>query len=94
MGNEKLDKAKEIIDELGADIVSLNELQLNLRHKANKHGLSELFNGGETDIRTVAANNVYENVSKVQQGGTGLLLYGPLIQQLQFDQSGAEDSGM
>jgi len=94
MGNEKLDKAKEIIDELGADMVSLNELQLNLQHKANKHGLSELFNGGETDIRTVAADNVYENVSKVQQGGTGLLLYGPLIQQLQFDQSGAEDSGM
>ena len=93
-GNDKLDKAKEVIDELQADIVAINEHKLNLKHKRNKNGLSQMFNGGETDIRTVAGHNVHENVGKVQQGGTGLLLYGPLCQQLQFDESGAEDTGM
>ena len=92
--NDKLGKGKEFIDELGADIVAINEHQLNLQHKKNKNGLSQMFNGGGTDIRTVAGHNVHENVGRVQQGGTGLLLYGPLCQHLQFDESGAEDTGM
>lgn len=49
--SDKLDKAKEIIDELGADIVAYNEHRLNLRHKDNKNGFRQMFNGGETDLR-------------------------------------------
>ena len=45
--NEKLEKAKAIIDELEADIVAFSEHRINCRHKANKNGLAQMFNGGE-----------------------------------------------
>ena len=34
-GNDKLDKARQVINDLGADIVAYNEHRLNLRHKSN-----------------------------------------------------------
>ena len=37
---------------------------------------------------------MHENVGRIQQGGTSLLMYGPLIQHLDMDESGAEDSGL
>jgi hypothetical protein len=37
-GNEKLDKAKDLINELGADVVAYNEHRQNLRHKDNSNG--------------------------------------------------------
>ena len=49
-GNEKLDKAKEIIDELEANIVSHSEHRLNSRHKENWNGMSQMFRGGEAEI--------------------------------------------
>jgi len=45
-GNEKLGKAKELIDELGANAVAYNEHQQNLRHKDNQNGWNQLFRGG------------------------------------------------
>ena len=93
-GNEKLDKARDIIDELEADVVAYNEHKLNMRHKENKNGFSQMFRGGEADIRSVVGHNVHENVGRIQQGGTSLLMYGPLIQHLDMDESGAEDSGL
>ena len=36
-GNKKLDKARQIYDDLEADIVAGNEHRLNLRHKKNKN---------------------------------------------------------
>ena len=80
-GNEKLEKAKEISDELEADIVGYSETRINGRHKQNVNGLSQMFRGGEAEIRTVAGHNVHENVSRFQEGGTAALLYGPLIEQ-------------
>ena len=44
-GNEKLDKARQIYDDLEADIVAGNEHRLNLRHKNNKNGFRQMFNG-------------------------------------------------
>ena len=43
--NEKLDKAKEIINDLEADLVAYNEHRINLRHKENQNGLSKMFTG-------------------------------------------------
>ena len=37
-GNEKLEKAKSIIDDLEADLVCYNEHKQNLMHKDNKNG--------------------------------------------------------
>ena len=36
--NEKLDKAKEIIDELEADLVLHTEHKVNCKHKDNRNG--------------------------------------------------------
>ena len=30
----------------------------------------QMFNGGETELRAVAAHNVHENVGRIQEGGT------------------------
>lgn len=93
-GNEKLDKAKELLDELEVDAAAFSEHRQNLKHKDNKHGFSQLFNGGEADVRSVVGHNVHENVSRVQQGGTSLLLFGDLVQHLDMEQSGCDDSGL
>jgi hypothetical protein len=45
-GNEKLDKAKYLINELGANVVAYNEHCQNLMHKDNRNGWNQLFRGG------------------------------------------------
>ena len=93
-GNEKLEKEKEIIDELEADLVGIVEHKINVAHKDNVNGLGQMFRGGEAEIRTQTGHNVHENVGRIQQGGTGLLLYGPLIEQYNFELSGKDDTGL
>jgi hypothetical protein len=86
-GNEKLDKAKELIDDLDADVVAFSEHKLNLQHKDNRNGFSQMFKGGEAEIRFVAAHNTHE-------GGTSLLLFGTLIEQYDFEESGKDPTGL
>ena len=38
--NRKLEKAKEIKDDLDADVVMINEHRMNCSHKDNRNGLS------------------------------------------------------
>ena len=92
--NEKLEKAKEIIDELEADVVAYSEHKINCAHKDNVNGMGQMFNGGEAEIRTQTGHNVHENVGRTQQGGTSLLLFGSLIDQYNFEESGKDDSGL
>ena len=75
-------------------MVAYSEHRQNLKHKDNNNGFSQLFNGGEAEVRSVVGHNVHENVSRVQQGGTSLLLFGELVQQLDFQQSGCDDTGL
>jgi hypothetical protein len=93
--NEKLEKAKQLIHDL-ADVVCYNKHWLNLMHKDNKNGFSQLFRGGEADIRSVAAHNRHEgkDVGRVQEGGTVMLLYGPLIEQYNMENSGRDETGL
>jgi hypothetical protein len=49
-GNKKLDKCRDLFDELGADIVAINEHRQNVRHKDNRNGWNQLFKGGEADV--------------------------------------------
>jgi hypothetical protein len=44
--NEKLEKARKVIDDLQADVVCYNEHRQNLRHNANRNGFRQMFNGG------------------------------------------------
>ena len=85
-GNDKLEKSRQIIDDMEADVVAYCEHRQNLRHKQNKNGFIQMFNGGETDIRAIAAHNANENVGRVQEGGTAMLAFGNLIDQ--FDGNG------
>ena len=94
-GNEKLDKAKEIINDLEVDIVAYNEHRMNLGYKQNRNGLSQMFNGGECEVRSVAGHNVHEKqCGRVQQEGTAMMLYGPLIEQFDFKSSGKDNTGL
>jgi exonuclease III len=94
--NDKLDKAKSIIDDMEADIVCYNEHRLNLMHKDNKNGFSQMFNGGDAEIRSVAAHNTHEGraVGKVQEGGTAMLLFGGTIDQYDYEASGKDETGL
>ncbi len=86
--NEKLDKARQVINDLQADVVYYNEHRQNLKHKANHTGFRQMFNGGETELRAIAVHNVNEDAGKFQEGGTAMLVFGYLIEQ--FDTEGRD----
>ena len=94
--NDKLEKAKQINHDLSVDIACYNEHRLNLMHKDNRNGFSQLFRGGEADIRSVAAHNPHEGKEsgRIQEGGTAMLLFGGLIEQFDFEESGRDESGL
>ena len=75
-----MEKSKEVIDELEADVVCYNEHRVNMKHKENHNGFNQLFRGGGAEIRSVVAHNFHKNVGIVQEGGVSVLLFGSLIQ--------------
>ena len=77
-----------------ADVVAYSEHRLNCKHKYHRNGFLHMFRGGESDIQPIAAHNVHENVGRVQEGGTIILLYGPLVYQYNFKHSGKDDTGL
>ena len=94
-GNKKLQKIKDLVDELQVDLVATNEHKMRLGHKLNRNGISQMLNGGEIEIRSAMGGNAYEKGgSKVQRGGTGMLLYGNLIDQYDFEASGKNATGL
>jgi hypothetical protein len=44
--NEKLNKARQVINDLQADVVCYNEHHQNLKHKANRNGFCQILMGG------------------------------------------------
>ena len=97
--NKKLEKARGLIDDLEADVVCFNEHRLNLRHKQNKNGFAQMFNGGETEVRAVAAHNVHEveevkDIGRTQEGGTAMLAFGQLLEYYEFEASGRDELGL
>ncbi len=92
--NEKVVKAKEIHDKLEVDIAAYNEHRLNMQHRRKLNGFNQLFKGGEVAIQSVVAQNIKEDISRVQEGGTSLLLFGTLMDQLDHDQMGKDEMGL
>jgi hypothetical protein len=76
--NDKVEKAKEIIDDLEMDIVAYSKHQLNMQDGPNVNGFSQLFKGRDATIQSVVAHNVHNFFGKVQKGGTSLMAVGPL----------------
>ena len=95
-GNEKLEKEKGIIDDLEADLACFNEHNQILLHKDNKNGYSQLFKGGDVEVRSVSAHNSHEGkeVGRHQEGGTAALVFGQMIEQYDFEASGRDESGL
>jgi hypothetical protein len=89
MHNRKVMKARRLHDELEADVVAYNEHRLNMNHKDNRIGFNQLFHGGEADIQAVVAHNTHENVGRVQEGGTSMMVFGSMTQHV--DLSHAKD---
>ncbi len=84
---KKLDRARAIHDNLEVDIVAYCKHQLNMRHRLNCNGFNQLFKGGETAIHLIVAHNIHGIFGKTQQGGTSLMLFGPITEQLDFERS-------
>ncbi len=74
-GNHKLSKAIDIKDELDADGLLYSKHWLNLRHKGNKNDFKQMFQR-EVACQAVAGHNVHHGVSRVQEGGTGMVAFG------------------
>jgi hypothetical protein len=90
--NNKVDKAKEIHDDLEVDIIAYNEHRLNMHDRRNVNGFNQLFKGGEVALQSVVAHNVHKNIGRVQERGTSLLLFGSLTGQLNHDQTGKDET--
>ena len=91
---KKVAKARALHNSLEADIVAYSEHRLNYRHAGNRTGFNQLFRGGETDIRSIVAHNVHENVNRVQEGGTATLIFGPTIQYLTSEETHKDETGL
>ncbi len=92
--NEKLDKARQVINDLQADVVWYNEHHQKLKHKTNRNGFRQMFNGGETELRAIAAHNVNKDAGKFQEGGTSMLVFGDLIEQFDPEGLGQDNLGL
>ncbi len=92
--NEKVEKAKEIHDELNVDIAAYCKHWLNMRNRHNVNGFNQLFKGGKAAIQSAVAHNAHKNIGCVQEGGTSLLLFGALTEQLAHDEPGKEKAGL
>ena len=64
-GNEKVEKSKEVIDELESDVVCYNEHRVNMKYTEYQNEFNQFFREGEPEIRSVVADNVLENVGRV-----------------------------
>ncbi len=92
--NEKLERMGEIHDELEVDIAAYSEHQLNMKNNKNCNGFNQLFKGGEAAVQSIVAHNVHNIFGKEQQGGTRLIMFGPITEQLDFNESGKDDMGL
>ncbi len=72
-GNKKVNRMKELHDELKVHMAAYCEHKLNMKHKKNVNGLYQLFKGGDAVNQSIAAHNVHENIGHIQQGGTSFI---------------------
>ena len=99
-GNKKLDKTKTVINDLEGDFYGFSEHRNNLKHKDNKrHGINQLFDGGESLVRGVLAHNKHEKIEKyllrrTQEGGTGAVAFGELASLINRNNTGCDDMGL
>ncbi len=89
-GNKKVDRMKELHDELEVDMAAYCEHKLHMKYKKNVNGFNQLFKGWEAAIQSITAHNVHKNIGRTQQGGTNLILFGRLTKQSDHNESGKD----
>ncbi len=89
-----MERAREIHNKLELGLVAYCEHQLNMQHRKNGNGFNQLFKIGESAVQSVVAHNIHKNIGRTQQGGTSLLLFGHLTEQLDHNESGKDVSGL
>eukprot|EP00956_Cyclotella_meneghiniana_P029293 scaffold70426_cov59-Cyclotella_meneghiniana.AAC.4 len=98
--NDKLDKLKHVINDLELDVLGLNEHRNNLKHKVcRRHGIVQLFDGGESLVRGSWCSNSNEDLDKyvsrrTQEGGTGMLTFGEAASLYNASNSGSDPTGL
>jgi hypothetical protein len=92
--NDKLERMQELHDALEVDIAAYCEHKINYQHKMNTNGFNQLFRWGEAAVHSIVAHNVHENVGKIQQGGTSLILFGHLTQNFEGNESEKDPMGL
>ncbi len=91
---KKLEKARAIHNELEVDIAAYCKHQLNMKHCSNCNGFYQLFKGGEAAIQSIVAHNVHKNVGHMQQGGTRVIMFGPITEQIDHERCGKDNTGL
>jgi hypothetical protein len=89
-----LEKAKEVHDKVEVDITAYNEHQLKLHHHLNVNGFNQIFKGAEEAIQSITAHNTHENIGRIQEGGTSLLMFGPITKYLDLEQLEKDPMGL
>ncbi len=92
--NNKVEKAKEVIDKLEVDIVAYNKHCLNMQDWQYVNGFNQLLKGGKVAIQSVVAQNVHENIGMLQEGGTSLIVIGPLTEYIENYQPDKDETGL
>lgn len=98
--NTKLEQQKSALDDLEVDIFGFNEHRNNLQHKdCRKHGISQLFNGGETMVKGIWCSNEREEIDKYvrkrsREGGTGMVAFGEMASLMDQVSSGKDETGL
>ncbi len=49
---------------------------------------------GEAAIQSIVAHNVHKNVGRTQQGGTSVIMFGPITEQIEHERSGKDNTGL
>ncbi len=88
--NDKVEKAKKIINKLEVDIVVYNEHHLNRQDRQNVNDFNQLFKGRGAAIQSV----VHKKIRRVQEGRTSLMVIEPLIKYIKNDQPGKDKTGL
>jgi hypothetical protein len=88
----KVENAKELHDELEANLVAYNEHKINLKHKLKKLGFNQLFWGREIKVHSIVVHNVHQCKGRVQESGMSLMAFGGVINYSDMSTSGIDES--
>ena len=98
--NPKLDKLKQVLDDLEVDVFGFNEHRNNLKHKdCRRHGITQLFDGGESLVKGLWCSNDQEKLDKfistrTREGGTGMLAFGEMASLISTNGFGRDETGL